>query len=302
MIRMQRRIFALAGLLSLASSLCFAADPLNILVVNDDGFNAPGIRSLRRALTAAGHRITVVGPRTDQSGKGTSFFADSTGKLNIRFDSTEQAWSVAGTPVDCVNAALAVILPNKPDLIVSGVNLGENLGTIANSSGTVSAAVQGINAGIPSIAVSAGLNLREAGLNPPFPSTFRAQDQASNLIVRLINVLQAKRTAGQPLLPPGIGLNINHPALENPGAPILTALSKGYNTLVLGLVKDADYATSGNLVLSFTPAAPPNSPDRLNDAEMFATGYITVTPIDGDWTASLPQLQDIRRILNGFIE
>lgn len=298
---MTRRLL-LTSCLLLAATAAFAQAPLNILVTNDDGYTAPGIRALRRALTAAGHNVTVVAPRTDQSGKGTSFFADSTGKLNVRFDSAEQAWSVAGTPTDCVNAALSVILTSKPDLIVSGVNLGENLGTIANSSGTVGAAVAGINAGIPSIAVSAGLNLREASLNPPFPSTFRAQSQASALIVRLVDAMAARRAPGQPLLPPGIGLNINHPALENPGAPILTALSRSYNTLTLGLTKDTDFATSGNLVLTFAPGAPPNSPDRLNDAEMFATGYITITPIDGDWTSSLPQLQDIRRILNSFIE
>jgi 5'/3'-nucleotidase SurE len=296
-----RNLLLLAATAAFAS-LTLSAAPLKILVTNDDGYTAPGIRALRQALTNAGYDVTVVAPRTDQSGKGTSIFASSIGKLNVQYDTTERAYSVAGSPVDCVQAALQVILTERPDIVVSGVNLGENLGTVAISSGTVSAAVVAAQQGVPAIAVSAGLKLTEAGLNPPFPSTFKAQVSASTLVAQIIAQLDAKRAEGQPLLPHGVALNINYPPLDNPGSPLVTSLSRSYNTLSLGLKPDADYATSGNLVLSFAPAAKPQYPDRFNDAEMLSAGYITITPLTWDWTAPVPSIQEARKLLNGIIE
>jgi 5'/3'-nucleotidase SurE len=269
-----------------------AATPLNILLTNDDGYNAPGIQVLRNALVAAGHNAVIVAPRTNQTGKGTGIFEDFEGKLNVQFHSAENAWSVNGTPSDTVRVALQV-MGLRPDLVISGVNFGENLGVLSNSSGTLSAAVWALHSGYPAIAVSAGLNFAEFGLTPPFPSTLLAQESAARWLVAFIEVLTAARRPSERLLPDGIALNINYPAVPNPRPAVLTELTHGYNTLTETLKPDVDFATTGNMVLDVTfPPAPLNR-DRNNDAEMFAAGHITMTAIDGNWTGSAASLHAV---------
>jgi 5'/3'-nucleotidase SurE len=266
----------------------FGATPLNILLTNDDGYTASGIQILRSALLAAGHNTIIVAPRTNQSGKGTGV-ADAGATLNLQFHAAENAWSVNGTPSDTVRVALEV-LKLKPDLVISGVNFGENLTVFANSSGTVSASVWALNSGYPAMAVSAGLNPTEF---PTFPSTLTAQKSAAQWVVRLIAVLAAARHPRERLMPDGIGLNINYPAIPNPGPAVLTELSHGYNTYAVALNPDVDFAITGNIIVDLTFLPAPASPDRKNDAEMFAAGYITVTPIAGDWTGSAASLNAV---------
>jgi 5'/3'-nucleotidase SurE len=273
-----------------------AAAPLNILLTNDDGYTAPGIQILRSALVAAGHNAVIVAPRTNQSGKGTGV-ADAGAMLNLQFHSAENAWSVNGTPSDTVRVALEV-LKLRPDLVISGVNFGENLSVFANSSGTVSASVWALRSGYPAIAVSAGLNPAEM---PTFASTLPAQESAARWVVRLIEVLTAARHSGRHPLPDGIGLNINYPAVPNPGPAVLTELSRGYNTYAVPLKPDVDFATTGNIIVDLTFPPAPANPDRKNDAEMFAAGYITVTPIDGDWTGSAASLHAVIESLGRLI-
>lgn len=265
-----------------------AAAPLNILLTNDDGYAASGIQILRNALVAAGHNAVIVAPRTNQSGKGTGV-ADAGANLNLQFHPAENAWSVNGTPSDTVRVALEV-LKLKPDLVISGVNFGENLSVFANSSGTVSASVWALNSGYAAMAVSAGLNPAEM---PAFPSILLAQESAAQWVVRLLEVLTAARHSGQHLLPDGVGLNVNYPAVPNPGPAVLTELSHGYNTYAVPLRPDVDFATTGNIIVDLTFPPAPANPDRKNDAEMFAAGYITVTPIDGDWTGSAASLHAV---------
>lgn len=266
----------------------FAAAPLNILLTNDDGYSAPGIQILRRTLVAAGHTAVIVAPRTNQSGKGTGV-ADVGANLNVQYHSAENAWSVNGTPSDTVRVALEV-LKLKPDLVISGVNFGENLSVFANSSGTVSGSVWALESGYPAMAVSAGMNPAEM---PSFPSTIVAQRSAAQWVERLIEVLMAARHPGQRLLPDGIGLNINYPAVPNPRPAVLTELGHGYNTYSVALRPDVDFASTGNIIVDLTFLPAPSNPDRKNDAEMFAAGYITVTPIDGNWTGSAASLHAV---------
>ncbi|MCX6593832.1 MAG: 5'/3'-nucleotidase SurE [Acidobacteria bacterium] len=285
--------------------LAFAQTPsLSIVLTNDDGYQAPGIAIVRGALQQAGHRVTVVAPRVDQSGKGMSFFTSSTARLNVAYDTTLNSWHVDGTPVDAVRVALEV-LQLKPDVVISGANFGENLGVIANSSGTVGAAIWSINAGVPGIAVSAGLNFREATMNPPFPSTITAMQKSAEWIVILLARLQQTRRAGEPLMPEGAGFNVNFPAVDTPGGPAMTALSRGYNTLSLNLRAAPGFSTTtgGDVVLAAGPSGPaPDSLDKINDAEMFAKGYATITPLGGDWTSALSVMQQLRKRLTPTVE
>lgn len=132
------------------------ADRPFILVTNDDGVYAPGIKHLVKALTSVAD-VIVVAPATEQSGVSLSI----TIRHPLRIEKIDwlipdtQVWSVSGTPADCIKLALNVILPRKPQLIVSGINRGSNAGRNVLYSGTIAAVIEGIMQGIPGIAFSA---------------------------------------------------------------------------------------------------------------------------------------------------
>lgn len=121
-----------------------------VLLTNDDGASAPGLEALQTALQGIGTPV-IVAPDRDNSAVSHSL----TMKRPLRVQQVEDnAFMVDGTPADCVTLGVAKILPGRPDLIVSGINPGENIGDDVNYSGTVSAAVEGAMLGIPSFAVS----------------------------------------------------------------------------------------------------------------------------------------------------
>ena len=123
---------------------------MKILVSNDDGYFAPGITLLAEALRQLGE-VTVVAPERDRSGASNSLTLDR--PLTVR-RAPNGYFSVNGTPTDCVHIAVTGLLDFTPDVVVSGVNLGANMGDDTIYSGTVAAAVEGYLLGIPSIAVS----------------------------------------------------------------------------------------------------------------------------------------------------
>ena len=131
-------------------------DTLNILLVNDDGIDAPGLLVLAEAAARFG-RVWIVAPATQCSGMSQ--------QITIREDmpivsrslpvDAEEAWSLGGTPADCVKAAVSGLLPVKPDLLFSGINNGYNAGLDVAYSGTIGAALEGLSKGIPALAFSA---------------------------------------------------------------------------------------------------------------------------------------------------
>ena len=139
---------------------------MQILLTNDDGVSSPGITMLAKSLRDAGHRVFLVAPDTNRSGSSHSIsFLNKPCKLT---EIEEDTWSCSGTPVDCVIVSLLgginkinlitddgkIILDKAPDLILSGINIGANLGTDIIYSGTAAAARQGSIFGIPSVALS----------------------------------------------------------------------------------------------------------------------------------------------------
>ncbi len=126
-----------------------------ILVVNDDGISAPGIRNLIRIMNDFGD-VFVVAPDSPQSGKGHAITIEATIRCDkvIIEDSPQTEYSCSGTPVDCVKLAVNQLLDRKPDLCVSGINHGSNSSINVIYSGTMSAAVEGALEGIPSIGFS----------------------------------------------------------------------------------------------------------------------------------------------------
>jgi 5'-nucleotidase len=123
---------------------------MRVLVSNDDGVEAPGIRVLAERLASVGE-VTVVAPDRDRSGASNSLTLDKPLRATRL---AEHRWCVAGTPTDCVHLALSGLLDHEPDIVVSGINNAANLGDDVIYSGTVSAAMEGRFLGFPAIAVS----------------------------------------------------------------------------------------------------------------------------------------------------
>ncbi|HWZ27285.1 MAG TPA: 5'/3'-nucleotidase SurE, partial [Gemmatimonadales bacterium] len=121
---------------------------MNILISNDDGVLAQGLGLLAEACSTLG-KVTVVAPDREQSGTSHSLTLHRPLRATRRNDG---AFQVDGTPTDCVLLALGALMPDKPDFVISGVNHGPNMGEDVLYSGTVAAAMEGLAAGIPSVA------------------------------------------------------------------------------------------------------------------------------------------------------
>ncbi len=170
---------------------------MHIMVTNDDGIQAPGIQALAAALRVLG-QVTVVAPDRERSAVGHALTLNS--PLRV-FELREGFYAVDGTPTDCVNMGIHSLLPFRPDLIVSGINHGANLGDDVTYSGTVAAAIEATLMGIPAIAVSLATQERSGH----FP-------EAAQVAVRVARQVLANG------LPEDTFLNVNVP--DCPGAEI----------------------------------------------------------------------------------
>jgi len=149
---------------------------MRVLVSNDDGVDAPGIRILAERLRQDGHEVLTVAPDRDRSGASNSLTLDAPVRV-VKLDA--RTWRVHGTPTDCVHVAITGMLEREPDIVVSGINNTANLGDDVIYSGTVAAAMEGRFLGLPAIAVS--LNTSDhKGLH--FETAARA---AAELVTRL---------------------------------------------------------------------------------------------------------------------
>lgn len=127
---------------------------MRILITNDDGVYAPGLAALHQAL-AKEHEVTVAAPETEQSAVGHAItLSDPIRVRPLGPPNGYQGWAVSGTPADCVKLALCELLDQPPELVVSGINLGANLGVNLLYSGTVSAATEAALQGLPAVAIS----------------------------------------------------------------------------------------------------------------------------------------------------
>jgi 5'/3'-nucleotidase len=166
---------AIVGMLGVGTVPPAAAAPkpptLQILVTNDDGVGAPGIDAVVTALRKLDRvKVTVVAPATNQSGTGDK---TTEGQVPIMATPTVSGYpaiAVQGFPADSVNFALDGGIPNKPNVVVSGVNAGANLGPVVNISGTVGAARTAARRGVPAVAVSQGSS---AGVDPAYATGAR---------------------------------------------------------------------------------------------------------------------------------
>lgn len=292
------------GARSLLLALCcncapLAADDggraLDILLTNDDGFQAPGIEALQAALAAAGHHVTMVAPRENQSGASWRI---STGPLKYR-EERPGVWAVDGSPADAVAVGLRVIhADRKPDLVVSGANLGQNVGATANVSGTIGAALMAEYLGVPAIAVSVGMDFDEKNATPPFPSTTAAFPACASFTVDLIGRIAATAGAG-PLLPADTVLNVNYPVTPA-AAPrgVRVAGSGRYSAFTYDYVPTGQ---AGEVRLAFT-AEPRAATEQGSDTQLFDAGYVTISVIDGELAAAAAAEHEVETRLEALAQ
>ncbi|MEM8780815.1 MAG: 5'/3'-nucleotidase SurE [Cyanobacteria bacterium P01_G01_bin.49] len=253
-------------------------DKLEILLVNDDGFEAEGINILFDGLTEAGYDVTLVAPKEQQSGRGTLINVDQIFQPTEIVNFEPNKWFVDGSPVVTTLAGLDFILGSEPDLVISGINEGANIGeNIVISSGTVSAATTATRKDIPAIAVSAG-GETEAELEA-------AYETGTAFILDLIEELEATQPQSEELLPEGVGLNVNIPGnfAQNVALTELDEISN-FN-LSFGELPETIGDGVGVLFSPNEEISPDEINNPISEGENFLAGNITVTPIDGSWVA-----------------
>jgi 5'-nucleotidase len=257
---------------------------LSILLTNDDGWKAPGIRAVYAALAAAGHDVTVVAPSANQSGASgrKTFWGDLVvahpDLVPYPEYSGAKVWSVGpvegktgGSPADSVSFGLATVFKDKkPDLVVSGTNLGQNTGGVTNNSGTVGAVAEAIESGIPSIAVSTEIKADYDPADESMPDFKPTADYLTGLVGKL-----AVAAEGGPLLPANTGLNVNHPGK--------TALGTKFTAVDLKDPYPLNYVETapGTYKIEYKYAG--NKDDLSIDTAAVFQGYASVSPIDASF-------------------
>jgi len=245
---------------------------LNVLLTNDDGFEAPGIVAMHGALLEAGHRVTLVAPLKNQSGVGSAI--TTSGTIDY-YPQETGVWAVDGTPADAVALALTHLMrTDPPDLVISGANFGQNVGASVVSSGTVGAALTGARAGIPAIAVSIAIDPRQAeGLS----GTLDAMLPAAELTVDIVR--QLAESADGELLPPRTVLNLNYPAVGDraPGGTRFATVSahRGFRQ-VFTVAGDSGPARVG-MALANTDRA-----EEGSDLSLLSNGFVTLSVLEGN--------------------
>jgi len=237
---------------------------MRILATNDDGILAPGLLAMRRALADLGE-VTVVAPTTAQSAVGHGItLVDPIRCHRMDLGDGCAGYAVEGRPADCVKLAVLELLRERPDLVVSGVNLGANVGINVLYSGTVAAAVEGAFYGIPSVAVS----LEDADVVD--------FDGAARIARRLIDRFLAAG-GGRPIL-----LNVNVPDLSGrppKGVRVVPQSMKGFAE---GWERRLD--PRGRTYYWMIGAQGAEDEGIDSDVAALADGYVTVTPLRFDLT------------------
>ena len=240
-----------------------------ILVTNDDGVHAEGIRLLAQAVAPYGE-VTVVAPIQEASAIGHAL----TLRRPLRIDTiADRVFAIDGTPTDCVNIAITHVLRAKPDLIVSGINKGWNLGDDVTYSGTVSGALEGALLGIPSIAVSAQ-RVKDAADYAP------AAKAASVITAAVLERGMPKFTL----------LNINAPWGANKGFRVTVQAKRNHVTTVSERMDPRHRA-----YYWIEEGENEWEPHDRSDWQAVRDGYVSITPLQPDMTAhdALQYVQDL---------
>lgn len=236
---------------------------MRVLVSNDDGVDAPGIRILAQGLRDAGHEVLIVAPDRDRSGASNSLTLD----MPLRVQQLEKdVWRVYGTPTDCVHVAITGMFELEPDIVVSGINNTANMGDDVIYSGTVSAAMEGRFLGLPAVAMSLATKNHDA----------KHYETAARAAVEIVARLKADP------LPADTILNVNVPDMA-------WADVRGFEVTRLGNRHRSEPCVPqpdprGHTVYWIGPAGREQDAGPGTDFHAVRMGYISITPIHVDLT------------------
>lgn len=233
---------------------------MRILLSNDDGYQAPGLKALAAALETVAE-VMVVAPDRDRSGASNSL----TLEMPIRAHNMDDGFiRVEGTPTDCVHLAITGLLEEEPDMVVAGINAGANMGDDVIYSGTVAAATEGRFLGYPAMAVSMASHA---------PRHFETGAQVA---VRLIRRLQRQPLAAESIL------NVNVPDLPMDEIQGFRITRLGHRHKAEPVVRERD--PRGRPIYWVGPAGPEQDAGPGTDFHALRHGYVSITPLQVDLT------------------
>lgn len=251
---------------------------MKILISNDDGIFALGIKTLADTLALAGHEVIVVCPDRERSATGHGLTLHDPIRAELVtgiFHPSIKAWSCSGTPADCVKLALGALLDRFPDFVLSGINQGANLGTDVLYSGTVSAAMEGTIEGIPSIALSLT------------SFSYREFQPAADFAKTLIGHLE------QQPLSESILLNINIPPVPTAAIAGVKVTRQGIRRYFDTFQKRVDprgktyYWLSGEVVQDLDQPEHLHLPPEIEtDVQAIKHNFITIVPLQFNLTST----------------
>ncbi len=244
-------------------------------MTNDDGIFSKGIETLFNALSLE-HEVNVVAPETEQSAIGHAITMLEPLRVNsIKRNGRFFGYALKGTPADCVKIAVSELMDQRPEIVVSGINLGANIGVDVIYSGTVSAATEAAVLGIPSIAVS---------IDSFAPATFSGATQFISKLVQLF---------GKDHLLPGGCLNVNVPNLPEEKIRGVRFTRQGTQRYLEKYDRRIDPRNHVYYWLANESVSRDDDPD--SDSSALAAGYISVTPIQHDLT-NYPALEILKKL------
>jgi 5'-nucleotidase len=249
--------------------------PMRILITNDDGIHAPGLKLLEKIARTFTDDIFVVAPESDQSGVAHSLSLNN--PLRLR-EISPRHFAVQGTPTDCVIMGVRKLMGDvRPDLLLSGVNRGQNAAEDVTYSGTIAAAIEGTLLGVPSIALSqayAGVEKRDR------PHWDTAEAHAPAVIQKILSIGIA----------PDVLINVNFPPCDAASVAGIEVTAQGRR---VGQLLRVEERHDGRAIpyywLMFQRAGA--SPGQGTDLEAIAAGKVSVTPIRLDMTAEAERLR-----------
>jgi 5''/3''-nucleotidase SurE len=240
---------------------------MRILLTNDDGVHAPGLKVLEEIARQFSDDIWICAPSEEQSGAGHSLTLTRPVRLNKL---GERRYAVTGTPTDSVMMALRTVMDSPPDLILSGVNRGANLGDDITYSGTVSAAIEGALAGIRAIAFSQVYAREGMGDDVPFGA---AREWGPKVLAPLLDAPMAERTL----------INVNFPAIAADEVKGIRVVRQGFHDYSRGsIVEGRDPRGYRYFWFGLDPIE--HTLDHGTDLEAIDEGYVAVTPLQLDLT------------------
>ncbi len=245
-------------------------DGIRILLSNDDGIKSPGIQALAKALSRIGH-VTIVAPEREQSTMGHALTLHKPIRMfHVSEEKRIDQWATSGTPADCVYLGLRQVLKTRPDIIISGINNGVNVGNDMYYSGTVAAAREGAVLGIPAMATSLDYHAEPGSKTKP-----HFEDAAEYIAHLVPQVLEHG-------IPPHCLLNINFPNVPKAKIKGVRVSRQGFRIYTDKIEEKRDsrgkpYYWLGGLYAGFRPI-------EGSDCEVLDKHYISITPCKIDVT------------------